>query len=100
MVLDIPDIAAEVTARTKNLVVDVAINSMLSPSTAAPVANGERNALRGGAWKRLEHTTFEDRTTYGGGHPSSIGEPRVWAEYQTTTLAIMPPPERLRTLTR
>lgn len=48
----------------------------------------------GGAWKRLEHTTFEDRTTYGGGHPASIGEPRVWAEYQTTTLAIMPPPDR------
>lgn len=47
-----------------------------------------------GSWKRLEHTTFEDRTTYGGGHPSSIGEPRVWAEYQTTTLAIMPPPDR------
>jgi len=49
---------------------------------------------QGGAWKRLEHTTFEDRTTYGGGHPASIGEPRVWAEYQTTVLAIMPPPDR------
>lgn len=48
----------------------------------------------GGAWRRLEHTTFEDRTAYGGGHPASIGEPRVWAEYQTTTLAIMPPPDR------
>jgi hypothetical protein len=49
---------------------------------------------QGGAWKRLEHTTFEDRTSYGGGHPASIGEPRVWAEYQTTNLAILPPPDR------
>jgi len=49
---------------------------------------------QGGSWKRLEHTTFEDRTVYGGGHPASIGEPRVWAEYQTTTLAILPPPDR------
>jgi len=49
---------------------------------------------QGGAWKRLEHTTFEDRTSFGGGHPASIGEPRVWAEYQTTKLAIMPPPDR------
>jgi len=47
-----------------------------------------------GSWRRLEHTTFEDRDSYGGGHPASIGEPRVWAEYQTTTLAIMPPPDR------
>ncbi len=44
---------------------------------------------QGGAWKRLEHTTFEDRASFGGGHPGSVGEPRVWAE-----LAIMPPPDR------
>lgn len=49
---------------------------------------------QGGAWKRLEHTTFEDRTNYGGGHPASLGEPRVWAEYQTTTVAVLPPPDR------
>ena len=49
---------------------------------------------QGGAWKRLEHTTFEDRTAYGGGHPASIGEPRVWAEFQTDKLAILPPPDR------
>lgn len=49
---------------------------------------------QGGSWKRLEHTTFEDRTNYGGGHPSSVGEPRVWAEYGTTKLAILPPPDR------
>lgn len=47
-----------------------------------------------GSWKRLEHTTFEDRTLFGGGHPAAIGEPRVWAEYQTTTLAVLPPPDR------
>lgn len=47
-----------------------------------------------GSWKRLEHTTFEDRTNYGGGHPASIGEPRVWAEFQTTELAILPPPDQ------
>jgi hypothetical protein len=47
-----------------------------------------------GSWKRLEHTTFEDRASYGGGHPASVGEPRVWAEYQTTKLAILPPPDR------
>ncbi len=50
--------------------------------------------VQGGAWKRLEHTTFEDRAEYGGGHPASIGEPRVWAEYQTAKLAVMPPPDR------
>ena len=48
----------------------------------------------GGAWKRLEHTTFEDRTAYGGGHPASLGEPAVWAQYQDTKLAILPPPDR------
>jgi hypothetical protein len=47
-----------------------------------------------GTWKRLEHTTFEDRCNYGGGSPQSVGEPCVWAEYQTTTLAILPPPDR------
>lgn len=50
--------------------------------------------LQGGAWRRLEHTTFEDRANYGGGHPASIGEPRVWAEYQTAKLALLPPPNR------
>lgn len=50
--------------------------------------------VQGGAWKRLEHTSFEDRANYGGGHPASVGEPRVWAEYQTTKLAILPPPDR------
>ena len=50
--------------------------------------------VQGGAWKRLEHTTFEDRGSFGGGHPGSVGEPRVWAEYQTTKLAILPPPDR------
>lgn len=49
---------------------------------------------QGGSWKRLEHASFEERTNYGGGHPSSIGEPRVWAEYGTTKLAILPPPDR------
>ena len=47
-----------------------------------------------GAWKRLEHTTFEDRASFGGGNPQSIGEPRVWSEYQTGKLAVMPPPDR------
>jgi hypothetical protein len=47
-----------------------------------------------GGWRRLEHTTFDERTSYGGGQASSNAEPRVWAEYQTTTLAIMPPPIR------
>ena len=47
---------------------------------------------QGGEWKRLEHTTFEDRASYGG--PISIGEPSVWAEYQTTKLAILPCPDR------
>lgn len=48
----------------------------------------------GGAWKRLEHTSFEDRCKYGGGHPGSVGEPSVWAEWNTTKLAILPPPDR------
>lgn len=48
----------------------------------------------GGSWKRLEHTTFEDRCNYGGGHPGSVGEPRVWAEWGTTKFAILPPPDR------
>lgn len=47
---------------------------------------------QGGEWKRLEHTTFEDRANYGG--PTSTGEPQVWAEYQTTKLAVLPPPDR------
>jgi len=47
---------------------------------------------QGGEWKRLEHTTFEDRANYGG--PLSTGEPAVWAEYQTTKLAVLPPPDR------
>jgi hypothetical protein len=50
--------------------------------------------VQGGSWKRLEHASFEERTNYGGGHPSSTGEPRVWAEYGTTKLAILPPPDR------
>lgn len=45
-----------------------------------------------GTWHRLEHTTFQDRTRYGGGSPGAVGQPRVWAEYRTATLAIMPPP--------
>lgn len=47
---------------------------------------------QGGEWKRLEHTTFEDRANYGG--PMSTGEPAVWAEYQTTKLAVLPAPDR------
>lgn len=47
---------------------------------------------QGGEWKRLEHTTFEDRTSYGG--PNSLGEPKVWAEYQTTRLAVLPAPNQ------
>ena len=47
-----------------------------------------------GGWRRLEHTTFEDRARFGGGSPSSVGTPSVWAEYQTTKLAVMPPPDR------
>lgn len=50
--------------------------------------------VQGGDWKRLEHTSFEDRTAYGGGNPASVGEPIAWAEYQTTKLAILPPPDR------
>lgn len=45
-----------------------------------------------GEWKRLEHTTFEDRANYGG--PVNTGEPTVWAEYNTTKLAVLPPPDR------
>lgn len=47
---------------------------------------------QGGEWKRLEHTTFEDRANYGG--PLNTDEPRVWAEFQTTRLAVLPPPDR------
>jgi hypothetical protein len=63
-----------------------------------PVASGLVRAYgldiktQGGSWKRLEHTTFEDRANYGG--PISTDEPSVWAEYQTTKLAILPCPDR------
>lgn len=65
---------------------------------AHPVASGLVRVYgldiktQGGEWKRLEHTTFEDRANYGG--PVSTGEPSVWAEYQTTKLAILPCPDR------
>ena len=63
-----------------------------------PVASGLVRAYgldiktSGGEWKRLEHTTFEDRANYGG--PVANGEPDVWAEYQTTKLAILPCPDK------
>lgn len=65
---------------------------------AHPVASGLVRVYgldiktQGGEWKRLEHTTFEDRANYGG--PVSEGEPAVWAEYQTTRLAVLPCPDR------
>lgn len=65
-----------------------------------PIASGLVRAygidiqMPGGEWKRLEHTTFEDRAAFGGGHPGSVGLPKVWAEYQTTKLALMPPPDQ------
>lgn len=63
-----------------------------------PIASGLVRAYgldiktQGGEWKRLEHTTFEDRANYGG--PIAMGEPCVWAEYQTDKLAILPCPDQ------